>query len=85
MGWGALKNGALLREAENEGFAVILTADKNIRTQQRMEDRSIALIVLRARNNTLETHVSMLTEVEKVLRTIVPGQVVEVWHQSIKP
>ncbi|HZS10057.1 MAG TPA: hypothetical protein VFD58_34835 [Blastocatellia bacterium] len=50
-----------------------------------MEGRSIALVVLRARNNTLETHVSMLAEVEEALLTIAPGQVVEVLHESMKP
>ena len=85
MGWDALKNGRLLNEAEKEGFAVMLTADKNIRTQQRMEGRLISLVVLRAHNNALETHVSMLDEINQTLNTIGAGQIIELFHERIKP
>ena len=33
-GWDTLKNGELLRKAEEAGFNVLLTPDKNIRYQQ---------------------------------------------------
>jgi predicted nuclease of predicted toxin-antitoxin system len=46
LGWEALKNGELLKAAEAEGFDLIVTADRNIRYQQKLEDRKIALIVL---------------------------------------
>lgn len=80
MKWGALQNGALLAEAECEGFAVMLTADKNIKAQQKMEGRSIALIVLRVPNNKLKTHLSMIPAIDEAIITIQPGQVVEVFH-----
>lgn len=47
-GWDKLKNGDLLREAEAAGFDVLLTADKNMRSQQNMTGRAIALVVLGA-------------------------------------
>ncbi|MEO6726791.1 MAG: hypothetical protein ABIU20_04240 [Blastocatellia bacterium] len=75
--WGALRNGLLLDEAEKEGFSVMLTADKNIKTQQRMKGRSIALIVLRAPDNRRKTHIPMMPDVIEILATIQPGEVME--------
>ena len=45
-GWDTLTNGALLSVGENSGFDVLLTADKNMKYQQNLEGRKIALVVL---------------------------------------
>ena len=45
-GWDRLSNGDLLAEAERAGFDVLLTADKNMRYQQNLTGRGIALVVL---------------------------------------
>ena len=45
-GWDRLSNGDLLAEAERAGFDVLLTADKNIRYQQNLRGRRIAIVVL---------------------------------------
>jgi predicted nuclease of predicted toxin-antitoxin system len=45
-GWDQLANGVLIAVAEQAGFEVIVTADKNIRYQQNLEGRKIALVVL---------------------------------------
>jgi hypothetical protein len=45
-GWDTLSNGDLLAEAERAGFEVFLTADKNIRYQQNLAGRKIAVVVL---------------------------------------
>ena len=45
-GWDTLSNGDLLAEAERAGFDVFLTADKNIRYQQNLTGRRIAVVVL---------------------------------------
>ena len=45
-GWDTLTNGDLLAEAERAGFDVLLTADKNMRHQQNLRNRKIALVVL---------------------------------------
>jgi hypothetical protein len=45
-GWETLSNGDLLTEAERAGFEVFLTADKNIRYQQNLGTRNIAIVVL---------------------------------------
>jgi predicted nuclease of predicted toxin-antitoxin system len=45
-GWSQLNNGDLLRAAEADRFDVFITADKNIRHQQSLAGRRIAIIVL---------------------------------------
>jgi hypothetical protein len=45
-GWDRLVNGDLLNAAEAGGFEVFITADKNIRHQQNLSSRKIAMIVL---------------------------------------
>jgi len=45
-GWDKLTNGDLLVEAERAGYDVLLTADKNIRYQQNLVGRQLALVVL---------------------------------------
>jgi len=46
LGWDTLNNGELLRVAEQAAFEVFLTTDKNIRYQQNLADRTIAILVL---------------------------------------
>ncbi len=45
-GWEELANGELIDKAEQAGFEVMVTTDKNIRYQQNLKDRKIALVVL---------------------------------------
>lgn len=45
-GWDTLSNGELLKAAEKAQFEVFLTADKNMRYQQNLAGRKIAIIVL---------------------------------------
>jgi len=50
LGWGKLKNGALLTAAEAGGFECMVTTDKNIAYQQNLSRRKIALVVLPTTN-----------------------------------
>jgi len=45
-GWSALHNGALLDVAEQEGYGLLITTDQNLRYQQRLAHRQLAIIVL---------------------------------------
>jgi hypothetical protein len=45
-GWDTLSNGDLLAAGEKAGFDVLVTADKNMRYQQNLKGRRIALVVL---------------------------------------
>ena len=46
LGWSTLKNGELLDAAERAGFAVLVTTDLNLRYQQNLPSRRIAVVVL---------------------------------------
>lgn len=46
MGWGSLQNGELLQQAEDEGFVVLVTTDQNLKYQQNLTSRRIAIVVL---------------------------------------
>src|SRR5271165_4913147 len=46
QGWDELSNGELLTAAEAAGFEVLVTTDKNIRHQQNLAGRKIAIVVL---------------------------------------
>jgi predicted nuclease of predicted toxin-antitoxin system len=45
MGWAQLKNGALLKEAESQ-FDIFITTDKNLKYQQNIAGRKLAILVL---------------------------------------
>jgi hypothetical protein len=46
LDWGKLRNGEMIRVAEEAGFAIMITCDRNVRYQQHLEGRPIALIEL---------------------------------------
>lgn len=46
LGWSTLKNGELLSAAESNGFDVFITTDTNLRYQQNLIQRKIAIVVL---------------------------------------
>jgi hypothetical protein len=46
QGWDKLKNGELLVAAETDGFDVLPTTDRNMRYQQNLAGRKIAVVVL---------------------------------------
>jgi hypothetical protein len=46
LGWARLENGELLEAAERDGFDFFLTTDQNLRYQQNLTGRQIAVCVL---------------------------------------
>ena len=46
LGWSTLKNGALLAAAEAQGFEVLVTTDTQLKYQQNLASRSVAIVVL---------------------------------------
>ncbi|HWW86875.1 MAG TPA: DUF5615 family PIN-like protein [Vicinamibacterales bacterium] len=74
MGWGALQNGALLRQAASEGFGALLTMDKRIPDQQNLARIGLAIVILRAPNSQLVNLRPLLPEILRALDTIRPGQ-----------
>ena len=81
MGWDDVLNGELLSLAEANGYQVLLTADSNIKHQQNMSGRSLSIVVLRAYDNRLTTHVEMLDDILNTLSIVKAGEVVEVFSK----
>jgi hypothetical protein len=48
--WGGIKNGTLLDLIDREGFDVFITGDKNMSSQQQLENRPFAVLILSAIN-----------------------------------
>lgn len=46
MGWSQLSNGELLAAAGEKSFEVLVTTDQNLRYQQNLKDREMAVVVL---------------------------------------
>lgn len=46
FGWGRVENGELLKLAEEGGFEVLVTTDQNLKYQQNLASRKIAVVVL---------------------------------------
>lgn len=45
-GWSTLQNGQLISAAEAAGFAVFVTTDRDLKYQQNLATRTIAIVVL---------------------------------------
>lgn len=45
-GWSELSNGNLLAMAEQDNYELLITTDRNLRYQQNLTDRQIAIVVL---------------------------------------
>ena len=80
-GWGTLQNGDLLRAAEAEGFAAIVTTDQNLRYHQHLPSRRLAILVL------LTTDWRRIRQdadsVVKAVAVLSPGDYVELPFRSV--
>jgi hypothetical protein len=78
MGWEALTNGELLEKAQGSGFEVFITVDQNIRYQQNLRDRSIAVCVLIGEGIMIEKLIPLVPKLEAILPAVQSGTVYEV-------
>ena len=46
QGWSTVINGDLIRLAEQQGYQLLITTDANLRYQQNLQSRTIAILVL---------------------------------------
>lgn len=64
--------------AAKKTFDVLITIDKNIRYQQTITDRNIAILIIRTASNDLDDIWPHVPKALAALKSIKPGQVVEV-------
>ena len=74
-GFKSLKNGRLLREAEDAGYEVSLTTDQGIPYQQNPAGRKISVLVIRSRTNQIEDLLTVVAAIQIRLANIQPGQI----------
>jgi len=75
-GWSELDNGDLLDKAEKDGYEVLITTDQNMRHQQNLSGRRLAIVVLLS---TAWPDVRLrIEEIRASLIDIRPGDVREV-------
>jgi len=75
-GWEQLTNGDLLAAAEEGGFEILITTDKNMRYQQNLTARRIAFVVLGNQQwPVLRRHTN---RVKAAVDAAIPGSYVEV-------
>jgi hypothetical protein len=71
-GWSTLSNGDLLAAAEAAGFDLLVTTDQNLRYQQNLANRRLAIPVLTVANwPAVEPHV---TGIASLVDTMPPGE-----------
>ena len=69
-GWQRLQNGELLRAAEADGFAAIITTDQNLRYQQNLADRRLAILVLKTTDwRLIRQHLGYVSRAVSALTT----------------
>ena len=76
-GWKGLKNGALLRAAQ-EHFDVLVTMDNKLPDQQPIGEFDIGVAILRAPSNTLENLAALVPKLERVMADVRPGVAVRI-------
>lgn len=82
-GWSGTKNGELLRRAVGK-FDVFLTADQNLTYQQNLSGTKLAVVILVASNNRLQTLKSLMPKVLQSLSVIRPGEVLFIEAKALR-
>ena len=71
-GWEMYENGELIRNAESEGYEVIVTTDQSMEYQQNLQNRKIGIVVLRS---TAWPRIRLrVDEIRKAIKTVQPGK-----------
>jgi hypothetical protein len=78
MGWAGVKNGALLRLLQTSTIEVFVTVDGNLEYQQNLRRINLALIVLKAPDNTIETLRLLAPRILAALQSIQPGDLIHI-------
>jgi hypothetical protein len=76
QGWDRLRNGDLLNVAEGAGFDMLITTDKNMRYQQNLAGRRIAVLVLGQQDwALLRPHIQLVVD---AVNAATPGSYAEI-------
>ena len=73
-GWAGIKNGELLRLAQ-EQFEVFVTVDHNLAFQQHLPQFNIAVVILQAQTSRLQDLRQLVPKLHSILPLVSKGQV----------
>lgn len=76
-GWGAFKNGELLRRAERV-FDVLVTADRRMQYQQRLASFSIGIVVIITPRLRLQELRTVIDELRSAIIRVNPGERIDI-------
>ena len=74
-GWAGITNGTLLRLAE-EHFDVLITSDQNLKYQQNLANRKLAIVQLPT--NQVPLVITLSSQIQSALDAIKAGDLVEI-------
>ncbi len=75
MGWAGMKNGDLLKAAEQR-FTIFITADQRLRYQQNLTGNPLAIIILPTNHVPVVT--ALLPRIREAIADIQPATIIEV-------
>ena len=75
-GWSTLENGELITEAEAAGFDILVTTDRQLRYQQNLAKRRLAIVVLGT--TQLPRIRSAVPRIQAALDQVTPGSYTEI-------
>ncbi len=78
MGWSARSDRDVLAFAAEAGFDAIITVDRNLSFQQRVDRLSLCVVVLHARSNRLADLTGLVPKLTSACEALAPGTVVTV-------
>lgn len=70
MEWLGIKNGKLLKLAEENGFTFFITADKNLKYQQNISNLRICILVLNSIDNTISIHLKLIPKILEIIDNV---------------
>lgn len=75
-GWSNLQNGELLEVSEQDGYQLLISTDQNLKYQQNLSDRHLAIIVLLS---TSWPRIQLKVDnIQAAIDKIAPGDYVEI-------
>ena len=76
LGWAELKNGELLRAAEENGFEIFVTGDRSLVYEQNLTGRRLAIVALSTNNWPIVKH--RVSQILAAIDSAIPGSFQEV-------
>jgi predicted nuclease of predicted toxin-antitoxin system len=78
LGWNGTENGALLALAASNGFDALITMDRGMQYQQNAVDLPCSVVVLLARENTIDALRPLVVKLLATLSSLAPQSLVTV-------